>query len=179
MLSVSGRYPLTAIFGSTARSAEKVASTAAAPPMSLFIAIIPVADLSERPPESKVMPLPTRASLARGRSGSQCSSTSRGGWFEPRLTPRIPPQPSSARSASSSTLTRRPSRSATSTAISASLIGVSDPPGSLTRSRAKATASAMATPRATAALTLAPAGPTSTTRARATGSGVERNLVSR
>ena len=37
-----------------------MASTTADPLMSIFIDSIPPADLSERPPESKVIPLPTR-----------------------------------------------------------------------------------------------------------------------
>ena len=38
-----------------------VAATAAAPAMSDFIVTMPVAGLMHRPPESNVMPLPTRA----------------------------------------------------------------------------------------------------------------------
>ena len=37
--------------------------TAAAPPMSDFMSSMPAAGLIEMPPESKVMPLPTRATL--------------------------------------------------------------------------------------------------------------------
>ena len=37
--------------------------TAAAPDMSVFIVSMPSAVLSDRPPESKVMPLPTRATV--------------------------------------------------------------------------------------------------------------------
>ena len=37
-----------------------VARTAAAPDMSVFIVFIESAGLSDSPPESKVMPLPTR-----------------------------------------------------------------------------------------------------------------------
>ncbi len=40
------------------------ASTAAPPPLSIFIVIMPSPDFSERPPESKVMPLPTSAKWA-------------------------------------------------------------------------------------------------------------------
>ena len=42
-------------------AASTVAATAAAPAMSHFIVSIPVAGLMQSPPESKVMPLPTRA----------------------------------------------------------------------------------------------------------------------
>ena len=44
------------------------------------------------------MPLPTNATFARASSGAQVSLTSRGGLAEPRPTPRMPPQPSSASS---------------------------------------------------------------------------------
>ena len=47
-----------------------VASTAAAPDMSVFIVSIPSAVLIDRPPESKVMPLPTRATVPRAPGGS-------------------------------------------------------------------------------------------------------------
>ena len=41
-------------------------TTAAAPAMSDFIVVMPPAVLMVRPPESKVMPLPTRARCATG-----------------------------------------------------------------------------------------------------------------
>ena len=47
--------------------AHMAARTAAAPPMSLFMVIIPSADLSESPPESKVMPLPDQDDVGRHR----------------------------------------------------------------------------------------------------------------
>ena len=40
-------------------------STAAEPAMSVFMSTMPSAGLSDRPPESKVMALPTSASGAR------------------------------------------------------------------------------------------------------------------
>ena len=42
-------------------------TTAAAPPMSIFMSIIPCPVLMDRPPASKVNPLPTRASVPFGR----------------------------------------------------------------------------------------------------------------
>ncbi len=42
------------------------ATTAAAPPMSFFMPNMAVPGLMERPPESNVRPLPTRATLPRG-----------------------------------------------------------------------------------------------------------------
>ena len=50
-------------------AATMVATTAAAPDMSLVIWSILAAGLMEMPPESKVMPLPTRATLAVGLAG--------------------------------------------------------------------------------------------------------------
>ena len=46
------------------------AITAAAPPMSLFMVIMPAGVLSDRPPESKVMPLPDEREGAPGVAGS-------------------------------------------------------------------------------------------------------------
>ena len=43
--------------------------TAAAPDMSVFIVSMPSAVLSDRPPESNVMPLPTRATMPVARPG--------------------------------------------------------------------------------------------------------------
>ena len=50
--------------------------------------------LSEIPPVSKVMPLPTRATRGTAPAGDYRSRTSRGGRDEPRPTARSPPQPS-------------------------------------------------------------------------------------
>ena len=47
--------------GARAGRADIAASTAAAPDLSVFIVSMPSAVLSDRPPESKVIPLPTRA----------------------------------------------------------------------------------------------------------------------
>ena len=43
-------------------------TTAAAPPMSIFMSFIPCLVFMDRPPASKVSPLPTRASVPLGRS---------------------------------------------------------------------------------------------------------------
>ena len=61
MFSVIGAHAVTGIRPPRAAMASTAASTAAAPPMSVFIVSMPVAGLRERPPESKVIPLPTRA----------------------------------------------------------------------------------------------------------------------
>ena len=50
--------------------ARTAPATAAAPAMSHFIVSIPLAGLMHRPPESKVMPLPTKAMDALGRAGA-------------------------------------------------------------------------------------------------------------
>ena len=49
--------------------ARKAPSTAAAPPMSPFMPTIPSEGLKDRPPESKVIPLPTSATVPRGLLG--------------------------------------------------------------------------------------------------------------
>jgi hypothetical protein len=51
--------------------ASVASSTAAAPDMSYFMPVIARAGFSERPPESKVMPLPTspRTTPDRARGG--------------------------------------------------------------------------------------------------------------
>ena len=67
------------------------ASTAAAPPMSDFIVSIALAGLSDRPPESKVIPLPASTSARLAPGGAYSSRTSRGGWTDPCPTPRMPP----------------------------------------------------------------------------------------
>ncbi len=86
----------------TSRAIASVAcTTAAAPAMSDFISLIEAAGLMVRPPESKVMPLPTSARWRVAPLGAYVSSTRRGGALEPAPTPRMPPQPRSASAASS------------------------------------------------------------------------------
>ena len=68
MFSAIGTVAVTAIGTFSAASASVLAMTAAAPPMSDFIQVR-FAVLRFRPPESKVMPLPTSATCARGRAG--------------------------------------------------------------------------------------------------------------
>ena len=71
--------------------ANTAAETAAAPAMSHFIVIMPLPVLIDRPPESKVMPLPTRAMCALARAGRYVSLASRGCRVEPLPTPSRPP----------------------------------------------------------------------------------------
>ena len=59
--------------------------------MSDFIDSIDLAGLSDRPPESKVIPFPASTSVRAAPSGACSSRTSRGGFTEPWPTPRMPP----------------------------------------------------------------------------------------
>ena len=59
MFSVVGMRPTRLIGSPICATALKVPSTLAAPHMSYFISSISAAGLSEMPPVSKVMPLPT------------------------------------------------------------------------------------------------------------------------
>ena len=63
MFSVVGMIPITRTGTCRSARADIVASTAAAPDMSVFIDIMPSAVLSESPPESKVIPFPTSATV--------------------------------------------------------------------------------------------------------------------
>ena len=69
MFSVVGAKPTTRTPTPSARHAPRVAMTAAAPLMSVFIVTMPSAVLSDSPPESKVMPLPTSATVGMLPSG--------------------------------------------------------------------------------------------------------------
>ncbi len=70
MFSVAATQPTTRTGSFSWAQAMVAAITAAAPPMSLFMVIMPAGVLRERPPESKVMPFPTRATVARAGPGS-------------------------------------------------------------------------------------------------------------
>jgi hypothetical protein len=67
MFSAIGAHAVTLTSRPSRAIATTAASTAAAPPMSDFIHSIAAAGLSDRPPESKVMPLPTSARLGLPR----------------------------------------------------------------------------------------------------------------
>ena len=60
MFSQAGATPITLTGAFIAASARSVPRTLAAPDMSNFISSISLEGLSEMPPVSKVMPLPTR-----------------------------------------------------------------------------------------------------------------------
>ena len=76
MFSVVGVMAVTRTRTPSSPHADTAASTAAAPLMSVFIVTMPSAVLSDSPPESKVMPLPTsttcgtRPSTVTGSAGS-------------------------------------------------------------------------------------------------------------
>ena len=83
MFSAIASHPVTLI-GSFRRAAASTApSTAAAPAMSTFMYSMPVDGLSDRPPESNVMPLPTSAAVFVAPAGVHARRTSRGGLTEP------------------------------------------------------------------------------------------------
>ena len=114
---------------------------------------MPPDGLMEMPPESNVMPLPTKQRVGgffpvflRPR-GALCSSTIiRGGFALPPPTARIAPIFRRLSSGTSITRTRRPTSFATFCAARASAIGVMALPGSLDRSRAMFWDSARMTP---------------------------------
>ena len=95
MFSVHGAMAVTRTGTSRAAQADRAASTAAAPLMSVFIVVMPSAVLSESPPESNVMPLPDDDDVRAPRrpaGGRYSAQTSRGGSVEPRATPSRPPR---------------------------------------------------------------------------------------
>ena len=70
MLSVQHRKPTTLTFGLSTGSSDIVASTTAAPVMSIFISTcMPSEGFSEMPPESYMTPLPTSATVPTGWRG--------------------------------------------------------------------------------------------------------------
>ena len=94
MLSVHIKKPVTVLRQPTAPRADIVASTAAAPDMSIFIAAC-IGSLGLRliPPESYMIPLPTRARCplpCAARFGRYVSLIMHGGSELPALTPRRP-----------------------------------------------------------------------------------------
>ena len=145
MFSAIPMRPTTSARGASSGRILSVARTAADPAMSHFIVSIPSDVLRDSPPESKVSPLPTRATLRTARSS--------GGFFEPWPTPRMPPMPMRRISSGSKTLMPIFDSSATCRAISAIRCGNSSPAGSLTRSRAKLVALAVVSPNEIPSLT--------------------------
>ena len=152
MFSAQASQPTTVTSSPSAATACTAPTTAAAPPMSDFIHSMDFGGLSERPPESKVMPLPTRWTVVFALRVVCSRRTSRGGRDEPSPTPRMPPYPPASSAASSSTSTFTPCGSTAARAASASAAGGRWPGGRFTRSRAVRTPAARAVARPTAAL---------------------------
>src|ERR1039458_3628948 len=75
MFSASGRYATTFTAGPSSAMACTAASTAAAPLMSAFIVSIAFGGLSERPPESNVMPLPANTTVRARAQPRRMSGT--------------------------------------------------------------------------------------------------------
>src|ERR1700677_5040165 len=152
--------------------ATVAASTAAAPLMSHFIVSIDFGGLSDRPPESKVIPLPTNATVLVASGCVYESRTSRGGREEPMPTPIRPPYPASASAASSSTSKVTPTAPAACTAASASAAGDRARGDVVTTCRSRLTALAITSPR----LTAAPFWSSVSTVTASEGAGVARYL---
>ena len=179
-LSVQQQVPTTATSGANRAIALIAPMTAAAPPMSIFIHSMPSKDLRLRPPVSKVMPLPTRWTTARGvPAGCQRMRTRAGGSVEPALTPSSPPQPSAASRSRSHTSTLAvptsgsilvAATSMASTAAAARSVAVRAPAGRFTKSRASAMPWAIADARATAAAASVPSVAARTTRSSGSAS---------
>src|SRR6202012_3747907 len=87
MFSAAHRYPTTLTGSARSATAVTAASTAAPPLMSHFIVSMDFGGLSDRPPESNVMPLPTNATVRVACGCVYDSLTSRGGRDEPMPTP--------------------------------------------------------------------------------------------
>ena len=68
MFSVIGASAVTRTLTPRSAQADSAPSTMAAPLMSVFIVVMPSAVFSDRPPESKVMPLPTSTTWGTGPS---------------------------------------------------------------------------------------------------------------
>ena len=161
MFSASASQAVTRI-GNVRRAAATTApNTVAAPAMSDFISGMEAAGLRDRPPESKVMPLPMSATcLGRAASlspsdriplvfspfceGTHSKRTRRAGCTEPWATPRIPPNPCSTSIGVSHTSTVIPASCPAEHALSANTSGVRRLGGSLTRSRVRVVASTSA-----------------------------------
>ena len=69
MFSAVATRPVTRTAARRPASADMAAITAAPPAMSVFMAFMPSFGLSESPPLSNVMPLPTRTTWVRAPGG--------------------------------------------------------------------------------------------------------------
>ena len=156
MFSTMGSRPMTRRGSFNSATACIAPSTAAAPPMSPFMASMPPGSFRLMPPVSKVTPLPMKTrgwELEIRDWGLFSRTTKRGGVALPCETASTPPMCCSAISFSVSTVQVRPVRVAMSCAWSASAVGVSTLGARLMRSRAKLTPCAMASPARAPAVT--------------------------
>ena len=168
MFSAAATNPVTRDVTPSRPSADMAAITAAPPAMSVFICFMPSAGLSDSPPLSNVMPLPTSTMCSRAPAGAYPSSISRGGEADPCPTAMRPPNPCAASSSASHTRAVSPAPAATATAWAASQAGVLRADGVFVRSRASATAPATVLAAATASG--CPSGPSSSSRTSPGGS---------
>ena len=136
--SVAGTKAVTST-GRPRRAAAATAPITAAPPaMSYFMVSIDLGGLSESPPESKVIPLPTRITRRRAPGPAQRSRMKRGSSRLPRATASRPVRPSLAMRFGAHASASRPRMSRASAATrSARKRGVATDAGSFTRSRAR------------------------------------------
>ncbi len=150
MFSQLGISATTLTLGRNSPIAHIVPSTLAAPPMSNFISSISAPGLSEMPPLSKVMPLPTSTTgpLALAPPGAPlyCRTMKRGGSSEPWATARNEPMPMRWICLRSKTSTLKPYCLPSFFACAARWLGVAWLPGRLAHSRARATPCATAWP---------------------------------
>ncbi len=151
-----------------------VATTAAAPDMSVFIVSIPLAVFSESPPESNTTPLPTSASpaprpveLPARAGGVYVIFMNRGGRDEPWPTPSTPPMRSARSCASDITVMFKPLPASSLRAATTNSAGDFSRAGSLIMSRAQMTACATTSPRSRPRFTSAP--PATVTRRSCVG----------
>jgi hypothetical protein len=147
--------------------------------MSYFIVSIDFAGLSDRPPESNVMPLPTTAMRRRPRappSGTWRSVIRRGSSALPRATASRPVNPSFAMRPGPHTSARSVGDAAARRwAYSAMKVGVATDGGSFTRSRVPNTPRAMLAAPCRSFLVVAGGGTDSPTMVRLSTRGPRRS----
>ena len=148
------------------RSRRCPAITAAPPAMSPFMSSMPSAGLSEIPPVSNVIALPTSPSMTSAVGARRARSAGRSGAARcalPRRRPRTRPCPARRSARGPSASTRRSSRRERRRLLGERPRASSSFGGAFARSRARATQPATRLARSAAALTPSPR-PATTTR---------------
>lgn len=140
--SVNGVSATTRTGRRSALAARTQASAVAAPIMSYFISPMDGAGLMEMPPESNVMPFPTRTAVPRAERGRYSATTNAGGRTLPAFTASRPTSFSLRIAGKPSTRTAKPSARPATTAARASSAGPRSFAGVFPRSRAQDTVSA-------------------------------------